>query len=145
MLLINQSGIQRCYGSAPGDPSFYTLRSFFLSLRYEGAPSTIFHSRGDLIALMTHSSLLEHPFCPMLPVACSTLLGADLSSHSRFDFLFFAINSWDRPFNFRGYYTFYRANSDPLSIPNISASPSGLAPTQLFIPADIPSLPWDRL
>src|SRR5690625_7366550 len=90
MLLINQSRIQRCYGSAPGDPSFYTLRSFFLSLRYEGAPSTIFHSRGDLIALMTHSSLLEHPYCLMLPVACSSLFHSDHSSYSRFDFLFFA-------------------------------------------------------
>src|SRR5690625_7802430 len=99
MLLINQSRIQRCYGSAPGDPSFYTLRSFFLSLRYEGAPSTIFHSRGDLIALMTHSSLLEHSYCLMLPVACSSLFHSDHSSYSRFDFLFFAINSWDRPFN----------------------------------------------
>jgi len=145
MLLINQSRIQRCYGSAPGDPSFYTLRSFFLSLRYEGAPSTIFHSRGDLIALMTHSSLLEHSYCLMLPVACSSLFHSDHSSYSRFDFLFFAINSWDRPFNLSCYYSFYRAKSDPLFLPNISASHSGLDPTQLFISTDIHSLPRDRL
>src|SRR5690625_7474651 len=107
MLLINQSRIQRCYGSAPGDPSFYTLRSFFLSLRYEGAPSTIFHSRGDLIALMTHSSLLEHSYCLMLPVVCSSLFLSDLSSYSRFVFLFFSFYSLDRPFNFSFFLLFY--------------------------------------
>src|SRR5690625_6430973 len=81
----------------------------------------------------------------MTPVAFSSISQSDHTSYSRFDFLFFSINSWDRPFNLSCYYSFYRAKSDPLFLPNISASHSGLDPTQLFISTDIHSLPRDRL